>query len=238
MQQERVVPDWGVKPERPRGIGHHVQRAIVLLIFIGVAFALTFAVGPIWGFAPVFMINIGIGLAAFWWVNNQGLLALRSVGATRCSAEQEPRVWNIARGLASDMRIKPPVLYVIEDGGPNSMTCMARGPALAFTKSLLTAYTRTELEAVIAHGLVRLASGTIDRAMLSVALGPLGTKSLPAVGGADDVHACAVTRYPPALADAIEKAEPRSGRFASFWFVATGGGHRARDERVAAIRDL
>lgn len=238
MEDELVAPDWGVQPDRPRGAGHHLQRAVVLLLFIALAFGITFVLGPIWGFPAIFMINLGIGLAALWWANNQGLLALRSAKAVRCDAEQEPRAWNIAHGIAGQLRTKPPALYVIEEGGPNALACNARGPALAFTRSLLDDYTRTELEAVVAHGLVRFAAGTIDRTMLSIALGPLGSKSLPPVGGADDVHACAVTRYPPALANAVEKAEPRSGRFAAFWFVAEGGGHRDRDRRVAAIRDL
>ena len=238
MQREGAVPDWGVRPERPHGTGHHLQRAAVLLIFVAVAIGLTVGLGPIWGFPPVFIINFGIVLAAFWWVNNQGLLALRAADAVRCSKEEEPRLWNIAAGLAGDMGHKTPHLFVIADGGPNALACIARGPALAVTRTLLDAYTRTELEAVIAHGLVRLASGTIERATLAVALGPLGTRSLPRVGGADDVHACGLTRYPPALANAIEKAEPRTGRFAAFWFVADGGGHRRQGERVDAIRDL
>lgn len=238
MQSDTAAPDWGVKPDRPQGAGHHLQRFIVLVIFVAVAVGLTIALGPAFGFAPVFIINIGIGLAAFWWVNNQGLLALRAAKAMRCSRDQEPRFWNIATGLARDLGTKPPHLFVVTEGGPNSLACIARGPAIAVTKSLLDSYTRTELEAVVAHGLVRLASGTIERATLAVALGPLGTKSLPPVGGADDVHACALTRYPPALAGAIEKAEPRSGRFAALWFVADEGGHRDRADRVAAIRDL
>lgn len=238
MQPDGAVPDWGVRPERPRGAGHHLQRLMVLVIFVAIAVGITIGLGPSFGFAPVFVINIGIGLAAFLWVNNQGLLALRSVKAVRSSPEQEPRLWNIATGLAGDLGSKPPHLFVIPDGGPNCLACIARGPALAVTKSLLDTYTRTELEAVVAHGLVRLASGTIERATLSVALGPLGTKSIPPVGGADDVHACGLTRYPPALANAIEKAEPRGGRFAALWFVAESAGHRAQDDRVAAIRDL
>ena len=238
MQPESAVPDWGVRPERPRGLGHHLQRLVVLLIFVGVAVGLTIALGPSFGFPVVFIINLAIGFAAFWWVNNQGLLALRAAKAIRVDKEQEPRLWNIAAGLASDMGSKPPHLFAITEGGPNAIACIARGPAVAVSQSLLENYTRTELEAVVAHCLVRLASGTIERATLSVALGPLGTKSLPPVGGADDVHACALTRFPPALANAIEKAEPRSGRFAAFWFVAEGGGHRGQTERVTAIRDL
>ena len=236
--QAKTAPDWGVKPERPRGFAYIMQRVLVLVVFVVFAFAFTYLLGPVVGFPAIFVINGIIGLAAFWWVNNQGLLALRRAGARRVPAEDEPRLANIASGLASDIGIRQPSLFVIEDGGPNSIACVARGPAVAVTRSLLESYTRTELEAVVAHGLVRLASGTIERSMLAVALGPLGSRSLPSVGGADDVHACALTRYPPALAAAVEKAEPRSGRFAPFWFVANGGGHRGAAERATAIRAL
>ena len=238
MQQDRIVPDWGAQPDRRGGPARYAQAAVVLLVFVAIAVGVTLVLGPIWGFVPVIVINLGVGLAAFWWVNNQGLLALRYAGATRCSPDQEARAWNITRGLASDMGIKAPTLYVIPDGGPNALVCMARGPVIALTRALLDGYSRTELEAVVAHGLVRHASGSVERTMVSVALGPLGTKSLPVVGGADDVTACALTRYPPALADALEKAEPRSGRFAAFWLVADGGGHRPAGERIAAIKDL
>lgn len=239
MQQERTVPDWGVQPDGPRGGAHGVQRGIVLSMSIALALVLGSVLGPIFGFLPTLLIMLGLMVAGFWWVNNQGLLAMRPAGASRCTPDQEPRVRNIVRGLAADMRIKTPELYVIAQGGPNSIACIARGrAALGFTRTLLDTYTRTELEAVAAHGLVRLASGTIHSATLSIALGPLGRKRPPPVGEADDVQACAATRYPPALASAIEKAEPRSGRFAALWFVAHGGGHRDHTERVAAIRDL
>ena len=118
------------------------------------------------------------------------------------------------------------------------MVCRARGDALAVTRALLEGFTRTELEAVVSHCLVRLNSVDLDRASLSVALGPLGSGSIPTVGDRDDVAAAAVTRYPPALAAAIEKAEPRSGRYAAFWFVASGRSHRSASERAAALRDL
>jgi len=238
MHEERVLADWGIQPERPSGRAHLLQRAAVLLVFVALAVVVTLLLGPIWGSAPVLMINLGIGVAAYWWVGFQGVLALRSAGARRCAAEQEPRLWNIAQGLAGDMGAKPPALYVIPEGGPNSLVCLARGPALAVSASLLTDYTRTELEAVVAHGLVRLSSGATERTMLASALGPLGTKSVSPVGGADDVHACAATRYPPGLVGALEKAEPRSGRFAPFWFVADSDAHRPQTERIAAIKDL
>ncbi len=235
---QRTVPDWGAAPERPRGTAHIAQRAGVLVVFIALAFGLAYLLGPTIGFAPILIINAAVGFIAFWWVNTQGVLALRNAGAHRCRAKDEPRFANVAAGLAADLAMRKPALYVIDQGGPNSLACIARGPAIAVTRSLLDDYTRTELEAVVAHGLVRLRSGAIERAALAIALGPLGTKSLPPVGGADDVHACALTRFPLALASAIEKAEPRSGRFAPFWFVANGGGHRDAADRIVAIRDL
>ncbi len=227
-----------MKPDRPRGIGYRAQLALVLIVFVGFAFAVAFLLGPVVGLMPIFIINAVVGIAAFWWVNNQGVFALRKAGARRCRPDDQPRLANIAAGLAQDLGMRPPALFLIEEGGPNSLACIARGPALAMTRSLLDTYTRTELEAVVAHGLVRLASGTIERATLGIALGPLGTKSLPPIGRADDVHASALTRFPPALANAVEKAEPRSGRFAPFWFVAKEGGHRDISERVAALYDL
>src|SRR5687767_2630203 len=124
MQPDAAAPDWGVKPDRPKGAGHHLQRLMVLLIFVAVAVGLTIALGPAFGFAPVLIINIGIGLAAFWWVNNQGLLALRAAKAMRCSSDQEPRFWNIAAGLADDLGTKPPHLFVVTEGGPNSLACI------------------------------------------------------------------------------------------------------------------
>ena len=238
MQPQTSFPDWGVRPERPRGAAYRMQTVLVLVVLILVAFAITYLLGPVVGFGPIFVINGAIAMMAFWWANTQGLLALRSVKAVRTNPDQQPRLANIALGLARDLRMRPPQLFVIEEGEPNALTCLARGPAIGVTRSLLDNYTRTELEAVVAHCLVRLASGSMDRSMLAVALGPLGTKRLPQIGGADDVHACALTRYPPALASAVEKAEPRSGRFAAFWFVGIGGGHRDRDERIDAIKDL
>ena len=232
------VEDWGGPAIAPRGPAYFIQRSAAVLAFVAVAGLVTFVLGPRIGLLGVMAINIFLVAIVFMWANNQGLLALRRAGAMRLSEEDEPRLWNVVNGLASDMKITAPALYVVPGGGPNAMVCRARGDALAITRALLETYTRTELEAVLAHSLVRLSSVDLDRASLGVALGPLGSRSIPVVGLQDDVVAVAVTRYPPALAAAIEKAEPRSGRQAPFWFVATGSSHRSASERAAALRDL
>ena len=237
MQERSALPDWGVEPAAPRR-GHLLQRAAVLAIFVLVAFALTYLVAPQVGLVPVFIVLLLLVGAAFWWVNVQGLLALRSIDATAVTSEADPRLVNISAGLASDIGMKAPRVFVSDSDGPNAMVCIARGPAIAVTRTLLDDYTRTELEAVVAHCLVRLAAGSVERAMVSVALGPLGTKSVPPIGPSEDVRAAALTRYPPALASAIEKAAPRTGRFAALWFVPAGPLHASQADRAAAVRDL
>ena len=66
-----------------------------------------------------------------------------------------------------------------------------------------------------------------------------GRDDTPVTGSqSDDIRAAATTRFPPALVSAIEKAEPRGGRFGPFWFVGTGPADRSVDERIATLQDL
>jgi hypothetical protein len=91
---------------------------------------------------------------------------------------------------------------------------------------------------VVAHCMVRVAAGQIAAAQSGLAMGPLGAGLGGVTGGPDDVAAAGVTRYPPALAAAVEKCEPRTGRWAPLWFVAEGPSHMPAHERAAALLDL
>jgi hypothetical protein len=73
---------------------------------------------------------------------------------------------------------------------------------------------------------------------MRLALGPFGRASIESVGSGDDVAAAAVTRYPPALASAIEKADPRGGKCGPLWFVPDKPLGRTPAERVDALGDL
>ena len=234
----RALPDWNAPRESHRQPGYLVQRVAAIFVAAIVAAGLTLLLGPTVGPGIMMLINALVGVAFLIWAGNQGRLALRSATATPSRAEDEPRLHNVVHGIVSDLNAPPPAVYVIEEGGPNALVCSARGPVMAVTRSLLDSYTRTELEAVVAHCIVRLLSPDIDRAAFGLALGPLGTRAIPRVGTADDVRASATTRYPPALISAIEKAEPRPGRFAPFWFVAEGPSHRAVHKRITTIGEL
>lgn len=238
MQRARTeLPDWGSPPVH-RGRPAFAAWVVVALLATIVAAGLTYLLGPRFGFGAVLIADLAVVLGGVWWVNNQGLFALRRAGARRLARDDWPRLRNIAAGLASDLGIRPPALYCIPDGGPNALVCRARGPALAVTRALVDSFTRTELEAVVAHCLVRLASDELDRAATISALGGWMVTKGPVVGVVDDVRAAAVTRFPPAVVSALEKAEPRRGRFAAFWFVADEPTHRALSDRIEVVRDL
>lgn len=159
-----------------------------------------------------------------WWIGTRGSRLLRSLKARRLRDDEEPRLTNIAGGLSADLGCPPPELWLVAEGGPNALVCRrGRHLALAVTRALLDRYTRTELEAVVAHSLTRSVAGR-DR-----------------TSGAtteDDIRAAALTRYPPAMASAIAKAEPATGANASLWFVATAPTSPTVNERIEALEDL
>jgi hypothetical protein len=172
------------------------------------------------------------------WLSSQGRRALRASGARPAESTEAPRLFNLAHGMASDLGLEPPGLWLVDDGGPNAMACRAGGPVLVVNRSLLDSFTRTELEAVVAHCLVRLHKRELHRSALAAALGELAGPA----GGVDlievDARAASLTRYPAGLAAAISKAAPRSGRMASFWFVPGGSRWPAPADREARLGEL
>jgi hypothetical protein len=172
-------------------------------------------------------------LGSSLWIRSQGMLSLRSAGAIPSERHRAARLHNLVEGLASGM---VPSVWVIPEGDPNAFICRSRGPAIAVTQSLLDGYTRTELEAVVAHCLGRLPE--LRQLSRAAALGSLGMKTVARVGFSQDAAAVAVTLYPPALARAIEKARPHGGRFSVFWFAGDERSHQSQSTRVRRLSEL
>lgn len=149
--------------------------------------------------------------------------ALREAGARAVAGSEQPRFHNIASGLAQRLGLGPVDLYVIEGGGPNALAGRTDRPVVAASLSLLESFTRTELEAVVAHCLVRHREA--------------GRRGV-SVGYSDDVRAAALTRYPPALISALAKADAYKGRNASFFLVAQSPSHRSVEQRIEALGEL
>ena len=148
--------------------------------------------------------------------------ALKDAAARALDEDAYPRARNIIDGLAPRVGWTDVDAYAF-DGPPNAFTGRTDRAVVALSLELLESFTRTELEAVVAHCLVRSAEA-----------GRRATR----IGFADDVRAVAVTRYPPALASALAKATPYVGRFAPLYLVAESPSHRSVADRVAALHDL
>jgi hypothetical protein len=170
------------------------------------------------------------------WVWSQGLLALRAVGAGRGGLPVPGRLANLAAGLSADLGVDVPEVRVFESGGASALLCPVAGRAvLACSTGLLDTLTRTELEGVVAHLLMRGRDRGRTALVMGAALGRAGGE-LAGPLPADDVRAAATTRYPVALASAIVKATPWRGRGAQLHLAPARPVPPA--ERARALREL
>ncbi|MGH2751073.1 MAG: M48 family metalloprotease [Actinomycetota bacterium] len=230
------LPDWGRQELRVPGRGARAGRIVALFAPVPVLLLLLVPTGwPVLGIALIgglYAVAVGV------WITTQGRRALSSLGARPARSGELARVENLIEGLSSDLGIDAPALFVIDEPGPNALVAKRSGHVIAVTSSLVSEFSRTELEAVLAHCLVRIASRQVAAAQTGLALGRLGRGLGGTTGVADDVATASVTRYPPALASAIERCVPRSGTLAPLWFVAESPSHVAAERRSAALLDL
>lgn len=215
------------------------KAALVALIVVPallVALVLAVLTGW-WWLAPVLLVAWGAKIAIDGWSRDP--VMLKRIGARPLRPDEAPRLRNIVSGLAADLGVQPPDVYVVASGGPNAFVRRGgAGGVLAVTQSLVESYTRTEQEAVVAHCLLRMHRRDFVYANLAARWSDLGAGLAPRVGTADDIEAAALTRYPPALASALGKADPNIKRYTPLWFAAISPSHEDTAARAAALADL
>lgn len=208
-------------------------KAIVATLMLGPTILFGAVGALLWGAAGLFPAAMA-ALVSFlvFRTSSSGLLA-----SLRPTPVSDDRFLNLVAGVSADIGVAPPRAYEVEGEGPNALIFLDKGrPAIGVTRSGLSTYTRTELESVVAHCLVRLdPHAGLDR--MSLRLGGLVRSCARGPSEADDARAAAVTRYPPGVAKAIERSVPAAGRFSHLWFVAEGGSPSS-DDRVAALTQL
>ncbi|MDQ3982738.1 MAG: hypothetical protein M3271_08685 [Actinomycetota bacterium] len=233
--QRARLPDWDYVARRP-AFRDRTRFLVAVLAAVAVAAgAVGWIVLDLIGVAAFAALFIG---AIVWTVSNSGRGMLRREGAVRVKPGTSPRLENVVAGLAEQTGLPAPELYLIAGDDMNALVCFTKRPAIAVTTALVEGFTRTELEAVVAHCYVRLAETSTPLARTLLTLSYVSPAFGVPVGDADDVRAAAVTRYPPALASAVTKASPRSGKGAAFWFVADDSAHVSPPDRAAALLDL
>ena len=215
-----ALPGWGTAlPKPPKGGAWFLGIAAI------VAIALASLIHPLLGVAGA-LIVAGAVVYGLWGI---GRAFLRSVGARPLRSGEAPRLENIVAGLAADIRIAPPPVWLI-GGEPNALVVWVGGPQLVIARSLVKNFTRTELEAVVARLLVAIVTGDAKSSTYATFFGgdSLDRRAL-------DVRAAALTRYPPALASALRKLSARNGRYRRLWLVAQ---REDVEARAAALLDL
>ena len=215
------------------------------------------ALGPVIGI--VAFIVVGAALATWARLGGDRIVAAR-VGGRIADPIVDARLCNLVEGLATTVGLRQPSVFVVESPGLNSLaagTSSARG-FLAVTSGLLAELERIELEAVVAEQLWRIRHdralpGTVMAATFGLgrALGLDRFAFDPDDDSSADQGAITVTRYPPALASALEKIDSKGATvdlqpayLAHLWLAdprpspPSARGRLPLAERAEALREL
>ena len=181
--------------------------------------------------------------------------SLTSLGAEAADPVAHARLLNLVDGLSTSAGLAPPRLEVVEADGLNALAASGRAGhgVVAVTTGLLRELELIELEAVVAEMLVQIRRGYAVPATMIVATFGVGRR-LAASGQRDalaDQAGVTLTRYPPALAAALEKIDAKGAEvpgspvgMAHLW-LADPRPEAQRDparlplrERIEALREL
>ena len=242
-------------PEAAAGPGAAAARRV-----IGLAIALIAGAAVVLGLVVGFVVAwwagivVAIAVAGGLWLGvvvprlrgAEGR-ALALVGPTRpADLRREARLLNLVEGLAPGAGLPRPAVLVVDDDAPNALALGRDGRrgVIVVSTGLLERLDRMQLEAVIAYLLVRIRDGASAGATVSLAFRPSRPPEAAPLEVADS-RAVTLTRYPPALASALEvlaAAGPAAPRQASpvlgpLWVVPPGDRASAA-ERVDALRGL
>jgi heat shock protein HtpX len=219
-------------------------------VVLGVAVLL--AAGPVAGAAVLVVVAVVLGAWARLGGERRVLAALRGRDADPVS---DARLWNLAEGLSISAGLRQPRLLVVDSPSLNAMASGTRTDraVVAVTVGLLTELDRIELEAVLAEELIQIRRQDTFPATVLVATFGLGRAiAVPVDRDAQaDQAAVALTRYPPALASALEKLDTKGtdvpgqpASMAHLWLAdprpgaISGRGRLATPERIEALREL
>ncbi|MEM8707482.1 MAG: M48 family metalloprotease [Actinomycetota bacterium] len=213
------------------------------------AVVLAIVVHPVVGL----LVGIAIGVAVFLLVlNGATASALSALNAAPLEDGAEPRLESLVESICASHGIAEPVLYIVESAAVDAAVVgRTDDTRLVVTRGMLTKLDRLEIEAVIARELSMFGNGIQAATVLASPLlgplaGPLRDRLLDdrrLVRA--DFEAVGVTRYPPALAAAFEKAADaaritHNAKADHLWMVGSGTDSVQPDvrERVDALREL
>ncbi len=249
------------------------RATVVMAQFAGVpALVLGLVAGLLGGIIAGLVVLVVVAAGLFTWASLGGeRRVVASLGGRPADPRRDARLFNLVQGLSVGVGVRPPRLMVVDAPGLNALAAgtTPRRAVLAVTEGLLAELTRIELEAVLAEELIQIRrSETLPATVLGATYGTGRWVALrPDRETRADLAAVAVTRYPPALASALEKIAAKGaevpgqpGYLAHLWLAdpapaspaaarpsgpprstAAPGASRGRvalSERIGALREL
>ena len=191
-----------------RAIGAAAAFATAPAVVLGLI--LLFAAS--WVAGVVVFVVVAAALAA--WARLGGDRRIESrLGGRPADPRTEARLCNLVDGLSTGAGVRHPRIIVVDSPGLNAMafgTSPARA-TVAVTSGLLAELDRIELEAVLAEELYLIRhQETLPGTVLAATFGVARSFVVRADHDATaDQGAVSLTRYPPALASALEKLESK-----------------------------
>ena len=199
------------------------------------------------------VLGLAVGALVFWLtLSGATSTALKGLGASPIEEGTEPRLESLVESICASHGIAEPVLYLVPSAAVDAAVVgTVDDTRLVVTRGLLDKLDRLEIEAVVARELSMFGNGiqaatTLASPWLAPFAGALRERLLDdrrLVRA--DFDAVGVTRYPPALASAFEKAAgaariSHTANVDHLWMVGSGTNSVQPDvsERVDALREL
>lgn len=211
--------------------------------------------GPVAGI--VVFVVLACALAAWARYGGERIVeaALRRMDSKSADPVTHARLCNLVDGLSITAGLAQPRLEVVEADGLNALAAGAKAGkgVLAVTTGLLEELELIELEAVLAEMLVQIRRGDVVPATMTVATRGLGRRiaAPPEREAVADQAGVTLTRYPPAMAAALEKLELKGTTVAGsppamahLWLAdprvdaGQDAGRLPLRERIEALREL
>lgn len=234
--------------------GRATQAAAVFAAVPAVVIGVILGLSVSWIAGLVVSVVVAAGLGA--WARFGGeRLVRRRLNGRPADPRADARLCNLVEGLCTGAGVRQPEVLVVDSPGLNVLAAgtSASAALLAVTSGLVAELDRIELEAVLAEALWTIRYDEIVPGTVLAATFGLTSRLVldPDQDSKADQGAIALTRYPPALASALQKIEAKGatvpgqpGYLAHLWLadprsVSPGGtGRMPLAERIEALREL